>query len=81
MDFESGVLVVLEDWERGVPRSGTDFEECGGRGVGGGDAREDGKFLLQPLAVLEEVGGVVLVEVVPPLRRVGIESGFFGSSV
>lgn len=77
VDLEVLVLVVLEDGEGRVPRARADLEERGGRGGGGSDACQDGEFLLQPLAVLEEVGRVVLVEVIPPLGWVVIESSFW----
>lgn len=74
------VLIVLEDWVGGVARTGTYFEEdCRGR-RGCGDAGEDGEFLLEPLSILEEIGSVILVKVIPPLCRVRIESGYILSA-
>jgi hypothetical protein len=76
VDLEVLVLVVFQDGESGVACPRTDLEESGRRRGGRCDAGQDGEFLLQPLAVLEEVRRVVLVEVIPPLSRVGIEPGF-----
>lgn len=74
VDLQQRVLVVCQDREGSVACTSADFEECLRAGIFLGDFCQDGKFLLQPLAVLEEVGGVVLVELVPPLRRVRVES-------
>lgn len=74
MDLQKRVLVVGQDGESSVAGASADFEERLRTGIFLCDFGQDGEFLLQPLAVLEEVGGVVLVELVPPLSRVRVES-------
>lgn len=70
------VPIVLENRERSIAGAGADFQECGRRRISGGDLGENGEFLLQPLAVFEEVCSVVFVEIVPPFGGVGIKSIF-----
>lgn len=73
MQLQLGVLVLGQNGEGRVARAGSYFEEGAGTVSLGGDLVQDGELLLKPLAILEEVGGVVLVELVPPLCRVRVE--------
>lgn len=74
MDLESRVLVLCQDGEGCVARASSYLKERDGASILFGYLVQDGELLLQPLAVLEEVGSVVLIEQVPPLGRVRIES-------
>ena len=74
MYLEVGILVMFKDWESGIASSSTDFEERYGTSIHMCDLRKNWKLLLQPFAIFEEVRSVILVEIVPPFRRIGIES-------
>lgn len=70
MQPEARILVLRQDGEGRVARARAYLEERDGAGVRMGYLCQDGELLLQPLAVFEEVGCVVLVEQVPPLGGV-----------
>ena len=89
VDEEAWVLVRSQDREGCVPGAGADLEDpClltpasffffffFFSKVGGsfGKLLQDGKLLFQPLSVLEEVGCVAPVELVPPFFRSGVEA-------
>ena len=73
MDLQLRVLVEGQDGKRSVARTSTNFKNRYGAGIFLSDLVQYRKFLLQPLAVLEEIGSVVLVKEVPPLGRIRIE--------
>lgn len=81
MDLELGVLILRQDGEGGVARAGAHLQQRHGAGVFLRDLTEDRELLLEPLAVLEEVGRVVLVEEVPPFGRIRIEPVFARKNV
>ena len=83
VDHQARVLVARQDRKRRVARAGAHLQDdvpararVGHLGGGAGPRAfaQDGELLPQPLAVLEEVAGVVRVELVPPLVRVGGEA-------
>ena len=74
MQLQLGILVFGQDGERRVASTCADFKERVGPGTFLRDLVQDGEFLLQPLAVLEKVGCVVLVKEVPPFRGICIET-------
>jgi len=74
MQLQLGILVFGQDGERRVASTCADFKERVGPGTFLRDLVQDGEFLLQPLAVLEEVGRVILVKEVPPFRGICIEA-------
>ena len=65
-----------KDREGSVASTSTDLKDCDGTCVGLCDLRQDGKFLLEPFSVFEEICGIVLIEIIPPFCGIGIESGF-----
>ena len=73
MDLQLGILVLGQDGEGRVSRTSSYFEESAGTVSLRSDFVQNGELLLKPLAILEKVGGVVLVELVPPFRRVRVE--------
>ena len=70
VDLELWVLIIGENGKRRVPSASADLKNDLRTCVLSGHLGKNGKFLLKPFAVLEEVGCVVLVEQVPPLRGV-----------
>lgn len=77
MNLQLGILVLCQDGEGCVACTSSYLKERDGASVLFGYLVQDRKFLLQPLSVFEEVGSVVLVEQVPPLGRVRVESIYF----
>lgn len=41
-----------------------------------GNLGQNGKLLLKPFSIFEKVGRIVLIELIPPFRRVAVESAF-----
>lgn len=74
MELELGVLVSRQNRKGRVAGASAYLKDGDGSSVLLRQSIKDGKLLLEPFPVLEEVGCVVLVELVPPLCRVGIES-------
>ena len=62
VDLQGRISIVGEDRKSGVACSGTDFEDGARWRLGLGEMGQDGEFLMQPFAVFEEVGRIVLVE-------------------
>jgi hypothetical protein len=73
MDFQFGILVVGKHGESCVTGAGADFKQYLGTGILLGYFSKDGELLSEPLAVLEKVRGVILVEKIPPLGWIAIE--------
>jgi hypothetical protein len=76
MDFEMSILIVFQNWESGIACSSADFKKNCVWGGSSGYTGENWEFLLEPFPVFEEVCGIVLVKVIPPFGRIGIESAF-----
>lgn len=74
MDFKVWIFIVLQNREGGIACSSANLQDDTRRRRGFGNLAEDWELLLQPFAVFEEVGRVVLVEVVPPFYGVGVET-------
>lgn len=74
MNLELGVLVLCQNRKSCVARASAYLKERDGASVLSGYLVQDGEFLLQPFTILEEVGCVVLVEQIPPLGRIRVES-------
>lgn len=67
VNLELRVLVLGQDGESRIAGTSSYLKERDGAGVLLGYLVQHREFLLQPLAVFEEVGSVVLIEQVPPL--------------
>ena len=76
MQLQLRVLVIGQDGKRRVAGTGTNFQHRNWTGIFCSNLVKYGKLLLQPFAVLEEVGCVVFIKQVPPLSRVRIESTY-----
>ena len=76
VDVEVGILICGYDRKRGIACAGADLKHHCGAMRRGSEGAQDRKFLLQPLAVFEEVGCVICVEFVPPFGGVGVEALF-----
>lgn len=74
MNLEVRILVLRQNRKGCVARASAYLKERDGASVLSGYLVQDGELLLQPFTVFEEVGCVVLVEQVPPLGRVRVES-------
>lgn len=74
VQFKVGVLVPGENRKRRVPCACSYFEQSHGSSILLCDLVQNGEFLLQPFPVLEKVGSIVLVEEIPPFRRVRVEA-------
>lgn len=74
MNLKLRVLVVGEDRKGRIAGAGTNFQDDLGASLFFCYAGQDGELLLEPFSVLEKVGGVVLVEKIPPLFGIPIES-------
>lgn len=74
MQLQLGVLVLGQDGERRVASTRPDFKEGVGSGTFLRDLVQDGELLLQPLAVLEKVRGIIAIKEVPPFRGICIEA-------
>ena len=74
MDFKVWIFIGLQNREGRIACSSANLQDGTRRRRGLRDFAENREFLLQPLAVFEEVGRIVFVEVVPPFCGVGIET-------
>lgn len=74
MYFEIWILIMCENRKGRVACAGTHLEKDTRAVIRLCDLSQDGEFLLKPLPVLEKVGGIIFVEVVPPFGGIGIES-------
>ena len=78
---QTGTLIVGDDRKGRVPSSGAELDDCRGGSIRLCNGTEDGKFLLQPFTVLEEIGRVVFVEEIPPLGWITVESSWAQSGL
>ena len=74
MDHQLLILICLEHRKRRVPSPGTDLQDALLPRSPLRHSRQDGKFLLQPFPVFEEIRRVVGIEPVPPFGWIAIET-------
>lgn len=76
MYLEVWIVIVGKNWKGSISSASANFEESDGAIVCTSNLIQNWKFLLQPFSVFEEVCSIILVEVVPPFRGVGIKPVF-----
>jgi hypothetical protein len=74
MNVKMWISVVLQNRKKSIPSTAAKLHDFHWAVVFRSGCRQYGKFLLQPLAVFEEVLAVVLVEYIPPLCRIGVKA-------
>jgi hypothetical protein len=70
VELQLRILVLSQNRKRRVARTSSYFKDGDGPGVLPSDLIQNRELLLEPFPVLEEVGRVVLVELVPPFGRI-----------
>jgi len=70
MDLQLRVLILGQDREGRITGSSTNLQDDLGTGIFLGYLGQNREFLLEPFAILEKVGSIVLVEQIPPSSRV-----------